>query len=256
MRLANVTCKKVEDYLKKSDTVIIAVGSIENHGRQNPLGVDTMIPDKILELLEEKSDVMIAPTIPYGDADDLVGAPGTISIGVDGLTIILRKVCECLYNDGFRRFIILNGHGPNGKAIGIVGEELYAKGALLANMNWWLMAGELNPEWVGGHGGAVETAGVMAVDPSLVDYDYINDGMDLSNDISDELPTNGFSRVTFQGATVVFPRPVSAYSGNGWIGPDHPNKATVEWGNKMVQMMADYIADFVPVFERANLPKV
>lgn len=64
MRLANVTCKKVEEYLTRSQTVVIPVGSIENHGKHMPLGTDTLIPDKIVELLEEKSGVMIAPTIP------------------------------------------------------------------------------------------------------------------------------------------------------------------------------------------------
>ena len=63
MRLANCTCAKVEEYLRHSKTIVIGVGSIENHGRHMPLGTDTMIPDKILELLEERSGVMIAPTV-------------------------------------------------------------------------------------------------------------------------------------------------------------------------------------------------
>ena len=52
MRLANVTGKKVEEYLEKSKTIVIAIGSIENHGRHMALGTDTLIPDRILELLD------------------------------------------------------------------------------------------------------------------------------------------------------------------------------------------------------------
>ena len=43
-----------------------------------PLGTDTLIPDRIAELLEEKCDVMIAPTIPYGATNTIYGCPGTI----------------------------------------------------------------------------------------------------------------------------------------------------------------------------------
>lgn len=78
--------------------------------------------------------------------------------------MLLTKVCDCLYRYGFRKFIILNGHGGNCKAIEQVGMELHKKGAWLACLNWWLMAGELRPEWKGGHGGVEETAGIMGVD--------------------------------------------------------------------------------------------
>lgn len=75
-----------------------------------------MIPDKIAELTEKQSHIMIAPTLPYGATDSLMGFPGTISIGVDGLYDILTRITDSLYEYGFRRFIILNGHGGNSKA--------------------------------------------------------------------------------------------------------------------------------------------
>lgn len=255
MRLANITGKKVEDYLKTKKAVLIAIGSIENHGKHMPLGTDTLIPDRIAELLEEKSDVMIAPTIPYGSTDSIYGAPGTVNIGTDGLYMILSKITESLYRYGFRKFIILNGHGGNVKAIEAVGMDLHKKGAYLANLNWWLMAGELRPEWKGGHGGAEETAGVMGVDPSLIDRDYINEPMDLINDIAPSMPTIGWNSVTFKGATVSFPRESIHYMGNGWYGTDEPPQATEEWGREMLQVMADYIADFVEEFEKIALPQ-
>ena len=121
MRLANVTCKKVEEYLTRSQTVVIPVGSIENHGKHMPLGTDTLIPDKIVELLEEKSGVMIAPTIPYGATNTIMGCTGTITLGTDGLVMILTKVTDSLFRYGFRKFVILNGHGGNNKAIETVG---------------------------------------------------------------------------------------------------------------------------------------
>ena len=46
------------------DMVLISIGSIECHGRHMPLGTDTLIPEHLLEKIEKKSDVLIAPTIP------------------------------------------------------------------------------------------------------------------------------------------------------------------------------------------------
>ncbi len=254
MRLANVTGKKVEEYLTRSRTVVIGIGSIENHGRHMALGTDTLIPDRILELLEEKSDVLIAPTIPYGSTDSIEGCTGTVNIGSDGLVLILTKIVDSLYRYGFRRFVILNGHGGNCKPIEAVGMHLHKKGAYLACLNWWLMAGELRSEWKGGHGGGEETAGLMGVDPALVDMDYINDGMEMINDVSDELPTVSWSTVRFNGASVTIPRESRFYFGNGWYGADAPSTATPEWGREMLQTMADYMVEFIAAFERAPLP--
>ncbi|MCQ5146746.1 creatininase family protein, partial [Enterocloster bolteae] len=40
---------------------------------------------------------------------------------------------------------------------------------------------------------------------------------------------------------------------NGWIGPDHPNTATVEWGQEMVQTTADYILDLIEELKKVSL---
>ena len=255
MRLANCTCQRVNDYLKEHDSIMLVLGSTENHGRHMPLGTDTMIPDKIAELTEKQSHIMIAPTLPYGATDSLMGFPGTISIGVDGLYDILTRITDSLYEYGFRRFIILNGHGGNSKSIEMLGKRMHPRGAYVACLNWWLMAGELNPDWAGGHGGAEETAGVMAVDPSLIDYDHIDEPLIMQSDVYETMPSTGWDKVSFMGATVVIPRRAMNYNANGWYGTDAPNKATKEWGDRMVQTMADYAARFIEEFEKAELPK-
>ncbi len=256
MRLAKCTYGKVEEYLKKSDMIVIPVGSTENHGKHMPLGTDFLIPDKIIELLEKKNDVLVAPTIPYGATDTLMGFPGTISIGVDGLIMLLSKVTESLRRYGFRKFVILNGHGGNNKSIETVGMNLYKEGCLLADLNWWSMVGELNPDWKGGHGGGEETAAVMGVDPSLVDMDLIHEPMGLIDDIDPSMKTTGWSTVDYKGATVIIPREMIQYSGNGWYGKDAPDTATQEWGKEMLQSFTDWMDDFLQSFAKVELPKL
>ena len=158
-----------------------------------------------------------------------------------------------LYDYGARRFLFINGHGPNIKPISSVCEELNRRGCLAARADWWLMAGELNPAWGGGHGGAEETAAVMAVDPSLVDTSELGP-MALANDISDELPTSGWDNVEFKGVHVAIPRDACRYAGNGWIGPDDPVLADPEWGGQMMDGVAEYLVDFIGALGRAPLP--
>jgi creatinine amidohydrolase len=252
MRLAKSSCARVAEYFSKNDTVILAIGSIENHGSHNVLGVDTLIPDRILELIEEKSDILIAPTVPYGACDSLANFPGTISLGIDVLYAVITKITQSLYAHGARKFLFLNGHGGNIATLDRVGLDLLQQGALCAQLNWWLMVWDINPAWKGGHGGAEETAGMLAVDPSLVDFSKLEE-MNLINDLGDELPTTGFKGVRYKGVEIPVSRTVDRFTKNGWIGPDHPKEATVQWGTEMLQATADYIVDFISAFKKAPI---
>lgn len=252
MRLEHITWPKAEEYFKTNDMVIIAVGSVESHGTHNPLGVDTIVPNKILELIEEKSNVLIAPTIPYGATDYLSDFPGTITLGPDVLYAVLSQVTQSFYRHGARKFVFLNGHGGNNSSLERVSLDLSRKGAMAVLMNWWLMAWDLNPAWKGGHGGAEETSAVMAIDPSLVDTTNIQP-MNLHNHITENIKTSGFKTVNFKGIDLPMCRPITSFTNNGWVGADHPEQATAQWGKEMLQAVADYIVEFMEEFKKAEL---
>ena len=252
MRLENLTWPHVEEYFRSSDMVLIGIGSIECHGKHMPVGTDTIIPNHLLEKIEQKSDILICPTIPYGSADSLSPYPGTIDLGVDVLYSLMTRETESLYQHGARKFVILNGHGGNTRTLWRVGMDLQRKGGLMALLNWWLMAWDMDPAWKGGHGGGEETAAIMGIDPSLIDHSYIDEPLTLKN-VSDELVATGFNSVLYKGVSVDIPRMTPTVTDNGWIGPDHPNTATEEWGRKMLQTTADYITDFIDAFGRVKL---
>ena len=259
MFLSRMNYREVEKYLENSDTIVIPVGSLENHGLHMPLGTDAIIPDGIAKLIDERSSLLIAPTVNYGATDDLVGFPGTISIGTEGLISLLRAICAQFYDYGFRRFLILNGHGGNTAAIQAVGMHLYRKGAYLANLNWWLMAGQIDPKWAGGHGGGEETAGVMAVDESLIKREYIDMPEGIINDLGDELPYGAWANINYKGVSVTVPRQIRDITENGWLvhsfKGDVPTRADAQWGREMLSAVADYIIDFADKFGRVNLPE-
>lgn len=227
------------------------MGSIECHGLHNALGTDTLIPMKLLELVEQKSDVLILPTLPYGDCDWHLDWPGAVSVGSDLLEAVMRRICDCLYRWGCRYFVILNGHGGNTHALEKVCGYLDRKNAVGTVFNWWTVAGDLNPAWKGGHGAGEETAAMLAIDPKLVRKDLICDN--APKDPTDELHACGLRRVEFRGISLSLPRTNRKITDNGWYGSDHPSTATVEWGTEMLNTTADFLVDYMRAFEKIPL---
>ena len=259
MRLINMSYPQVEEYFKGNDTVIFAMGSIENHGKHNPLGVDTLIPERILELVEKKCEVLIIPTLPYGTCEPLMGYAGTISLGPDIYYGVINKIVESMYMYGAKKILFLNGHDMNIPILERVGLEWYDKGLYALHISWWTILPSINPNWIGGHGGAVETSAIMSIDPNLVDLSKVG-SISPKNDLSDEIPTCGVKNVKFKGVEIPFNRPIKSISDNGWFGPvgqpdghDHPKDSTAEYGQEMLEAVADYIAEFTEAFKRVKV---
>ena len=248
-----MTWPQAEKYFRGNDCILLSVGSIECHGKHLPLGTDTLIPQKLLEMIEPKTDVAVAPIIPFGACDSQTDFPGTVSLGQDTLYDVFTKLTQGYMAHGVRRFAVLNGHGGNIPVLDRVSLDLHRQGCVMAQLNWWLMAWELNPAWKGGHGGAEETAGILAVDPSLVDWMAVEDM--VLKPVSDEIEAAGFKTVRYKGVEIPMTRPVVSISDNGWIGTDHPGQATAEWGKEMLEACTDYIVDFLKAFRRIPLPE-
>ena len=64
---------------------------------------------------------------------------------------------------------------------------------------------------------------------------------------------SGFCSVEFKGVNVDIIRNTPHVTDNGWIGPDHPNTATEEWGKEMLETTANYIVDFMEEFKKVKL---
>ena len=251
MRLEYSTWKQVEDYFKEHDLVVIPVGSTENHGSHLALGTDSIIPTKLAEMMDETLDVLFAPTVPFGVADYHAGYPGTLSLGIDGLYMVIKKITDSLYESGARKFIFLNGHGGNDPVFSRIGWDLNAKGAISANLNWWQISAQINPEWKGGHGGAQETSAIMAINPDWVHMEYLEDFIPPM--LTDALPYEVADKVNFKGIAISAPRMVKNYATPGWFGPDHPKNANVAWGEEMLKASAEFCAEFIREFDRIDL---
>ncbi|WP_433621417.1 mycofactocin biosynthesis peptidyl-dipeptidase MftE [Nocardia sp. CA-120079] len=91
----------------------VPVGATEQHGPHLPLSTDTDIAVALcVRLAELRSDVLIAPAIPYGASGEHAGFAGTLSIGQAALELLIVELCRSA-TDTFDRIVLVNGHGGN-----------------------------------------------------------------------------------------------------------------------------------------------
>ena len=94
----------------------------------------------------------------------------------------------------------------------------------------------------------------MAAAPDAVHMDL---AMEFRpQDLSPELPFAAANDVLCDGVPVTVPRPVTMYSDSGWFGKDDIQTASVQWGEEMLNGVADFIASFIDKFQRAECPQV
>ena len=101
------------ELVSRVSTVVVPVGSLEQHGPHLPLDTDTAIADAVSRALPH---VLVAPPIAYGASGEHEGFPGTVSLGAEALETVLVEYgrSACRWAD---RVLFVNGHGGNGPAL-------------------------------------------------------------------------------------------------------------------------------------------
>ena len=112
MQFEDLNWMHVEDYLKKDDRVILVLGACEQHGYLSLL-TDVKIPAALAEAASQTSGVLVAPTLNFGCSPYFLDFPGTISLRLHTYLDLVEDILRSLYGVGFRRVLILNGHGGN-----------------------------------------------------------------------------------------------------------------------------------------------
>lgn len=167
------TWPEVEIYLSRSRTIVIPIGSNEQHGPTGLLGTDWLCPEIIAhEMHKGGGDVLVGPTFNIGMAQHHLAFPGTVSLRPSTFIAVLGDWVRSLAAHGFDRIYFLNGHGGNVASIEAAFSELYAEASFarrpasfaLKLGNWWELPGvtervrQCFPEGHGSHATPSEIA--------------------------------------------------------------------------------------------------
>ena len=137
MRLHDMNWMMVERYLGHDDRIAIPLGSTEQHAYLS-LGVDSILSERVALEAAEPLGVPVMPALPVGVAPYFAGFPGSPSIRLETYIAYVGDVVRSLAGQGFRRVLLVNGHGGNSPAGGAASEwmaELPGLQVLLHD--WW-----------------------------------------------------------------------------------------------------------------------
>ncbi|MFW6144622.1 MAG: creatininase family protein [Candidatus Natronoplasma sp.] len=224
---------KIED---GKDTVVIVMGSFEQHGPHLPLYTDTYISDELGERIAKKLDyALMGPTIPFGVSQHHMDFSGTVSLSNENFIELVKEHCRAFDEHGFEFVALVPFHGgnfaPTKTAAPEIAEEMEnAKIITVADLekNTEVMLESFKKAGIDYeerpiHSGATETSIMLAIDEELVKRDGMEKGYE--GEVKESaLFTNGLRHFTE----------------NGVLGD--PRKASMKAGKMMLKDLSDHLA--------------
>jgi creatinine amidohydrolase len=207
-----------------------------------PLGTDSIQAREILrrvrkKLSDEGITVMVGPIITTGLSSYHMGFPGTITLQPSTLSAVIKDVFRSLYTHGFRKFMLKVSHGGNRSLMQVVSQELqleYPDTQIICvypfPVSYKIHEEILTSKGKGdGHAGEAETSRILSIAPNLVRLDRAKPSPG---------PEHG------EGGNIYTPsRITNRQEKPGWVG--YPNYATKEKGDKVLDVMADWMCDVI-----------
>ena len=203
---------------------VMVVGCVEQHGHHLPLGQDVIHTAGIVELAAKKEPVVIFPHMYFGEKQGAGEFPGTIIFSTRLMLDILAESCSEMARNGFKKIILVNGHGGNTNLLNTFARSvLHEKNDYLVFVyNSWSAWPRINqmlkiidsgnrkafPELTdedieylryylknnknSGHGDIMETAMTLGLRPDLVDMSRVSDVDGTSTHYISHLAKAGF----------------------------------------------------------------
>jgi creatinine amidohydrolase len=137
MRISDMNWMQVEAYLRSDDRCVLPLGCTEQHAYLS-LSVDSILAERLAIEAAEPLGVPVFPVVPYGITPYFMCYPGTVSVRVSTYLSLIGDVLDSIAAHGFRRILIVNGHGGNSPAAAFADEWLNAHPHVAIKFhNWW-----------------------------------------------------------------------------------------------------------------------
>jgi len=138
MRIEDLNWMDVEKFLQQDDRLMLVTGACEQHGYLSLL-TDVKIPLALADAASQQSGVMVAPVVNYGASPYFLTYPGTFSLRLSTLMDMVEDIVRSAYGQGFKRILVLNGHGGNsGLKIRLTELSNQLPGIKMQWYAWWM----------------------------------------------------------------------------------------------------------------------
>jgi len=179
----------VDDFaaaVKATDGVcVVPLGCLEKHGQHLPLGTDSIVSAEVCERASRMEPMMVFPFSPFGHITEARHMLGTVALRSETLMCLLRDLCEELARNGFKKIVLVNGHGgsyywirhflretqrsPRDYVVWAMEKAFWAPGQQAEFLR--RLGRDKMPDC--GHADIVETSEMMAINRALVKIDRV-----------------------------------------------------------------------------------
>lgn len=244
MRWEELTSKDIENIDKNNTVVILPIGSIEVHGPHLPLGTDTIMIYHVALEAAKKEGGIVLPPLYYAYVPENRHFPGTISLKTQTFLSLLEDIVDEVSRHGFKKLLIVNGHGGNRRPLRLFIRMMLEKGK---NIQVYILTDPLAPvrdvinrikeTKVYEHACEIETSIVMFLAPDLVKMERVRGEAELGRRKVDEYVE---TMVDWQGYAIM-----------GYVGD--PTKASKEKGKEIVEHWIKEIARIIRVIKEDTI---
>ena len=261
-KLWDMSWMEAEEAFKRSDTVILPVGTLHGHG-PTPISIDSSSVEWLAEEVGKRTGLVTLPLIPYGENDKQKYYPGSITIEPETLERFYIDVFRSLSRNGVKRVIALNGHGGGRETLIRAGRAARGFGVVVSIPEWWKLARELMPELHPEKGAFMQELAVSLFIGGKEIADLRGgagykgewgEKYTMRDMFGDEIKPLGFNSFEYKGGTIIIP--VQAWDldeeGPPILGYEVVDEL-YERGKKIMEGLVDYLVEIAGVFQKVDL---
>lgn len=252
MQWADLTSPVLAAAIRRDPITVVPIGSVEQHGHHLPLGTDAFAAEAVARGAASRwtgeRPLLLSPTLWTGLSPHHMGLAGSITLRTSTFVDLVEDVCSSLLHHGVRRIVLLNGHGGNAAALGVLLARLGEQGLPVERVvvvTYWDLVAHRTSEFREsrhggtGHAGEFETSLMLATHDQLVNSD-------AAQVCYPELPSDYLSTDLFTGGRVSRYVPFDRLSESGTLGD--PSAASVEKGRRIMAACTEELHAFLTDF--------